>query len=351
MFAPKFIKLYASEKEYRADKSAYNFSLLKDFSKKSLRGFKKKYIDLDNSDDEDNKGMEVGKLVHAKLADLEDDFLDNFHLSTLNKVPKPQEKRFVDELFKLTLENTDEEGVFTADFGEICQKAYTAAEISSPLYNNFIPKFEGGDMEEYYKELRNGIGKQLVTLKDIDLMERVIDRARKSKKAGEVLNHKDCLNEVPILFEYEGIRFRCLIDRLNFFHSESLISPYDWKVTYATGEKEFDYNYFDMGYYLQQFLYGLAVIAYTAEFHPSYKVDPFRYVAIDNLGLYESLVHEFEFPTPGENPWFGFTHKNRKYRGIAELIDSLEWHKANNQWSMKKSTFDSGGYCKHVIGS
>lgn len=343
----KFIKIYKSEKEYRADKEAYNYSLLADFEKMSLLGFRKKHIL--NEKEDSTSDMNIGTLGHMKLAEDEVAFENAIHLSTLVSKPKPQEVKFVDELFKLTLENLGTGDQFVGDFQVICKEAYDLAEIKSPKYENFISGFEGSVAEEYYRELRNAHGKLLVTQSDLELCDRCIDKAKKSPTVGDIINWKDRKNEVPILFEYEGIRFKALIDRLNFDHPNTKIMPRDWKFSYAIDHKEFEYNYFDLKYYIQQEIYTLAVTAFRDRFYPSYEIAPFGYVVINNKAFSDSVLHEFEFSN-WENPWTGFTHKGRRYKSIPQIIEDMEWHKQNDIWSISKSTSLSGNYCKHIIG-
>lgn len=341
----KFIKLYESEKEYRADKEALNYSLLSDFIKKSLRGFRKKYYDGIDDEEDDTNRTRVGLLVHAKLADIPEEFDNNFYLSNLVNKPKPQEQRFCEHLFKLTLENS-KDGVFHGEFSEIFQEAYNLSEISTPKLPKFLENFSGNLPEQYYEELRSSHGKQIVTLEDFDLMERVIRKARETQP--EILNHQDCLNEVPIKFELEGVVFRSLIDRINLDHKNQEINPYDWKITGMNDEKGFLVNYLKLNYHIQNFLYQKAVDSWASEFYPTYKVNPLKYVAIDDKGLYATIVHEFEFGW--ENPWTGFTYNNRTYKGIQQIIEELNWHKENDIWDMTKSTYFNKGQYKHILG-
>lgn len=344
----KFLGLYNSEKEYRADKTAYNYSLLADFTKKTLRGFRKKYIDGIDDEDDDTNRIRVGLLTHAKLADNEEEFERNFYLSSLTKIPQPQKVLFTNHLMKLTVKDTNEQGEFIGDFSTICEEAYKLAEVKGSKLPKFIESWVEDGGEEYYQELRNSYGKQLVTLDDLYLMERVIKKGRETQP--EILNHKECLNEVPIKFEYEGIIFRTLIDRINIDHDNKKIRPFDWKVTGQNDEEEFFYNYFKMRYYIQDHLYGLGCLSWASHTYPDYEVEPFKYVALDDKGLYDTIVHQFEFGWM-DTPWTGFTHNGRTYKGIKQIISEIEWHKSTGKWDMSKKTFEKKGFCHHKIGN
>lgn len=340
----KYISTYPDEKSYRADKTALNYSLLSDFCKKQIRSFRKKYIDGLDDEDDDTNSTRVGLLVHAKLADIQKEFDRNFYLSSLTKKPEPQYLRFCENLFKLTLNNS-KDGVFQGDFSEIFEEAYNISEITTPKLPKFTLNFTGNLPEMYYEELRKSHGKQIVTLEDFELMERVIKKARETQP--EILNHKDCLNELPIKFEFMGIVFRVLLDRVNLHHDTKVIEPFDWKITGMNGEKEFLVNYFKLNYFIQNHLYQLGVEAWAQEHYPDYKVKPLRYVAMDDKGLYPTIVHEFEFGF--DTPWTGFTYNNRYYKGIYQIVEELNWHKENNIWDMTKSTWDNKGIIKHTI--
>lgn len=345
---PTLIKVYDSEREYRADKTAYNYSLLADFTKKTLRGFRKKYVDGINDEEDDTNSIRVGLLVHAKLAEDEEDFERKFYLSSLTKVPAPQKVTFTNHLMNLTLRDSTKDGEFAGDFASICEEAYVLSEIKQSKLPKFIESWIEDGGEDYYQELRNSYGKQIVTLEDFSLMERVIQKARESQP--EILNHKECLNEVPIKFEYEGITFRVLIDRINLDHENKVIKDFDWKVTGQNDEQEFSYNYLKMRYHIQNFLYELGVQAWAKEFYPEYTVEPFKYVALDDKGLYDTIVHQFEFGWI-DTPWTGFTHNGRTYKGIKQIVEEIEWHKSTGKWDMSRSTFDKKGFCHHKIGS
>lgn len=347
----KFIKLYDSEKDYRADKSAYNYSLLKDFTTKSLRGWKKKYIDGDNSDDEDKEDMKTGVLAHALLGKMSDlEFDQNFHVSMVQELPKPQDLKFCQNLYKLVSEDSKKSKDNRKIFSDLFEEAFVKTQIKTPKLPKFLENFKNSITEQYFKEMCESNGRQVITLDGLDLAKRVVWKAENTQslapifKSGEEVKH-----ELPICYSFDGVRFRVLIDRLNINHQEKVLKPFDYKVTYAFGEDDFEYNYFKMKYFYQQAMYSKGVEAYRDEFYPDYSIDNFKYIAVDNIGLYDAILHNFQF-RGFNDPFSGFSHKGKQYVGIFDIIKYIEWHKSSDNWGIRYSTHLKGGFVNHIVG-
>lgn len=342
----KFISLYDSEKSYRADKSAWNYTTIKNWTKKTARGWKKLHIDGNDEDEKITDEMKAGSLLDCRLLENDQIFDSKYHITGIEKKLTPNNKKFVDNLYKLTLQETDENGVFIGDFSEIFQKAYDLAEIKSPKFPKFLEEFTGSETEQMYQEMRSQTGKTCVTIQEIESADQAA-KTLKTHPNTSWLFKLELKTQVPIKFEYNDVLFRAMIDILGIDHENKEIHDIDLKTNWQA--LNFENTYSDLCYYYQDGIYSKAVEAFRDEFYPEYTIKPFSFMVIGMLGLYDPVIHRFEFGF-GADPWTGFKWRGWYRKGIWQIIEEIEWCKETGNWGTNKEFHNNNGVKIHLIG-
>src|ERR1043165_6887671 len=103
----KYIKTYQNEAEYRADSEAYNYSKIKDWTKKTPKSWAKLHIDGNSDDEKISDEMKAGSLLDCKLLESDKIFDEKYCTTGVEKKLTPNNQTFLNNLYQLTLENTD----------------------------------------------------------------------------------------------------------------------------------------------------------------------------------------------------------------------------------------------------
>ena len=126
-----------TEQDYRSimiDSS----SSLKDYAEDRRRYFRK-YIANEEIEDKDNQAIITGKLVETLLWE-EDKFDDKFYISACKEPPSGMMNNFVEALYDLTKEATNEEGIVSRTFESMCEEAYEKSGYKLP-FKTIMNKF------------------------------------------------------------------------------------------------------------------------------------------------------------------------------------------------------------------
>lgn len=328
---------YDSEKSYRSDHSSMNYSKLADFDKLSPLGWKKKYIDGDVSDQDDDE-LRQGSLLDLRLLGTDEDFEDNVHLSIVEKKPTPNNLKFCQNLFKLVQNNKD------VGVGDLMQEAYDLSGIKSPKFPKFVEDFVGSDTELYFQDMIDSQGKIVSSIEEMEQVTRTCDVLVGHPNSRWVFNTEGT-NQLKIKFGLWGQCYRVMLDRVVVDHKNRKIYPIDLKTAY--NPLQFQWNYIKYRYYIQQGLYSKGVKAWAKDVYPGYSVQPFQFLVIDFLGLYAPNLWSFEFDDGDE--WMGFAHNGRKYKGINRLMADLEWHREFETWNNRREAYENKGKIKIIL--
>lgn len=340
----KYLGTYASEKEYRADKTAWNYSKIKDGLKHPL-SYRKRHILGDNSEDIDNEGLRDGHLIDVRLLGTETDFEEKYHISNLSSLPTEKRKKFADILMELTSQQTVDD-VFQGDFIETCRKTWDIiGGIGNSKFETFIEKFPGSDIELYYSELRQSVNKTVISLEKLEKADTAC-RSLKTEEGTREFFQGEGINQLPIQYELNGKRFRCMFDRVKIDHKNKTLEFSDVKNCFEP--HEFLRQYLKLGYYIQQGVYSEGGVSYRDALFPDYEILPFSFYVVDIENYHRPLKWTMEFGL--ENPWNGFTHNYKYYKGIWTIIEDIGWHIENDEWRIKKNHFDSKGQVIYKIG-
>lgn len=321
--------------------------------------FKKLFLDGIAIPDKKSNSKTIGELSDFfLLRDIEkgtgkERFDDLFTLYS-GKVPGGQMGEVTEALYNLTIECKDEEGTVTKSFEELLEGAYNEVAFDKEqnhvklkvykTYESFVKAFTREGLE-YYEYLRKHPNSTVVTMKHIETAEHVfkkgmnhpITRGIFSTERSNVL---EIINQFPFLFEYEGLDFKILLDKIMVDQKRKLIAAFDLKVSWD--QDAFYDNFIYLKYYIQAGLYWLGMTKYRDENYPDYKVLPFEFVVVPSTFTQSPLRFRFQ-ENDLDKLLNSFTFEGKKYRGLNLIIEDIKWHLETGDWSISKTNFLNKG--------
>ena len=337
-----------TEANYRAIQTDSSSSL-KEFSMDRKRYFKK-YVMLEHVEEKDNQAIKIGKLVETLLFE-RDEFDNRFYMSASANVPTGLMMEFVEALYKLTKESTDDFGVVTRSFEEISREAYVESGFKIK-YEQVIGKFIGSDAEIYYNEIRKVRSQNLTVVdsNDVNNAEKIVEELKNNPVTRGIVNlTSDIRYTVLTQFQIEdyqvcGHHFKSMIDLVIVDHEEKTITPYDLKCTWSV-ENFYEEYYLYRRAYIQACLYWIAITELIqksdSKWH-GYEVNYTRFIVCDSTNYYNPLIYTLDSKDI-DDAYYGFEHKGRKYPGVKELIRDLDWALEEGVWNISRKNHENGG--------
>ena len=322
-------------------------SSLKEFSMDRKKYFRK-YILGEDVEDKDTQAATTGRVVETLL--LEPEQFDNrFFMSSCVEAPSALMLAFVNALYKFTKDATDDDGNVTRSFEEISKDAYVESGFKIK-YDAVISKFIGSDAEVYYNEMRTVKSKGLtvVTLNEVNNAEKIVEELRNNPVTKDIVNlvsspRYGVHNQLQVEgYEIDGMKFKSMMDKVIVDHEEKVIWVYDLKCTWSV-ENFLEEYYLYRRAYIQAYLYFWAATKFMedSEFQ-GYTVAPPRFIVCDSTNYYNPLIYTLAWEDL-QDAYEGFTHRNREYRGVKELIADLQWALDNNIWNISRENSINNG--------
>lgn len=336
-----------TEAQYRAVKMDSSSSL-KEFSQ-NRKKYHKKYVLNERVEEEDNKAATTGRVVETLLLEPEE-FDNRFHMSVITSAPTGLMLDFVEALYKHTAECTNEDGVLTRNFEDICKDAYVDSGFKIKL-DAVLNKFIGSDAEVYYKEIREVRAKGLtvVTAQDVDNATKIVEELKTNEFTAEIVNLVDSArysiyNQLQIEgYQVEGHLFKSMIDKVIVDHDKRLIYIYDLKCTWSV-ENFYDEYYLYRRAYIQGYLYYYAAKHHFADLE-AYNVIYPKFLVCDSTNYSAPLVYQMTMDS-FDAAEKGFTYKGREYPGVKSLIADLKWAVENDKWNISRENYINNGVVK-----
>ena len=326
-------------------------SSLKEFSLDRKKYFRK-YILGEDVDDKDTQAATMGRIVETLLMEPEE-FDKRFYMSSCVEAPSALMLAFVNALYKHTKDATDDGGNITLPFEELSRAAYADSGFKIK-YEAVIAKFVGSDAEVYYNEMRMVKGNNLtvVTTEDVTNAEKIVEELRNNPFTKDVVNlvnskRYSVYNQLQVEnYEIDGHNFKSMMDKLIVDHEQQTVQVYDLKCTWSV-ENFLEEYYLYRRAYIQAYLYTIAAAAFrdSKEELEGYEVLPPKFLVCDSTNYYNPLIYTLS-EQDLEDAYAGFTHKNREYKGVGEIIKDLTWALENNVWNISRENFESNGLVK-----
>jgi len=335
-----------TEAQYRAvimDSS----SSLKEFSQ-NRKKYHKKYVLNEREEEEDNKASTMGKLVETLL--LEDHLFDSkFHMSVITSAPTGLMLEFVEALYKHSSAATNEDGVITRNFEDLCKDAYADSGFKIKL-DAVLGKFIGSDAEVYYKEIREVRSKGLtvVTTQDVTNAEKIVTELKTNNITSEIVNLVNSVqysvhNQLQVEgYDVFGHQFKSMMDMVHVDHKVKTVQVYDLKCTWSV-ENFYEEYYLYRRAYIQGFLYHKAAESWASEMgYGDYTILYPRFIVCDSTNYSSPLIYAMS-DINMQDALNGFEHKGRTYPGVASIIEDLDWAIKNDVWNISRENYINNG--------
>ncbi len=322
-------------------------SSLKDFSM-DRKKYHRKYILNEDIKEKDSVAANLGRLVETMLWEPHL-FDEKFFMSSVAYTPTGLMLEFVERLYEVTRDSTDEAGNVSRTFKELAEEAYALSSFKIK-FDQVLKKFIGSDAELYYNEIRQVRAKNLtvVDTQQVATAEKIIETLRTSPPTKDIVSlvtseRYDVYDQFQVEdYKVDGHQFKSMMDRVVVDHKKKTIQVYDLKCTWNV-ENFYEEYYLYRRAYIQAYLYYRA-----AQYHfmnkevLNYTVLLPRFIVCDSADYYQPLVY-----TLSEENMFdarnGFEHKGRKYPGVKALIEELSWAHTNNIWNISQENLNNNG--------
>jgi hypothetical protein len=337
-----------TEEEYRKvvmDSS----SSLKDFSQDRKKYYKKYFLG-EKVEDKDSSAANMGRIVETILMEPHL-FDDKFYMSSCVSTPTGLMLDFVEALYRVTRDATDEEGKITRDFADISLEAYNLSGFKIK-YEAVIGKFIGSDAEIYYNEIRSVRSKNLtvVNTMEISIAEKIVEKLKTNSTTAPIVNlvnssRYEVIDQMQVEgYTIDGHKFKSMLDKVVIDHDKKTIQPYDLKCTWNV-ENFYEEYYLYRRAYIQAFLYYRAMLVLVADKASpcyGYQVEYLKFIVCDSTNYYQPLIYTLD-DNDMANAYNGFVHKGRTYPGVQELIAALTWCVTTNTWDISHKNYLSNG--------
>lgn len=334
--------------DYR-DVEKLSYSSLKTFINNKL-GYYKEFILREPVERKESFAMDFGNLVDCMLFDY--DNLNNLYAVSSGVEPVGQMMDLTKELYRKTLIYS-QDGQLTKDFKLILEEAYQSVAFDSAgkavafkgkSFDKVCGMFFGSDAESYYDELRRNTGKTVINLGMMTNAEETVDLLRNNFVTGHLFQERvnvDIYEQEPIEFEIFNEQMKCLPDHFEVHHDKKLIIPYDLKCTWEV--LTFPYNYIKNRYDIQNAVYVLGLQEWKKVHNlQDYQVLPMTFITVDSTGSTNPLL----WKTTGEDvdrAINGYSINGKKYMGIKEAIEDLQWSRETDIWNMRQDAYVKNG--------
>ena len=337
-----------TEAQYRAvvmDSS----SSLKDFSTDRKKYYKKYYL-KEKVEDKDSSAANMGRIVETLL--MEPHLFDEkFYMSSCISTPTGLMLDFVEALYRVTRDATDESGKITRDFADMSLEAYNLSGFKIK-YEAVIGKFIGSEAEIYYNEIRRVRANNLtvVNTTEIAVAEKIVEQLKTNSTTAPIVNlvnssRYEVIDQMQVEgYEIDGHPFKSMLDKVIIDHKEKIISPYDLKCTWSV-ENFYEEYYLYRRAYIQAYLYYKAMMHLASDPESpyyGYGVKFLKFIVCDSTNYYQPLIYTLDLEDM-EDAYKGFVHKGRTYPGVGDLIAALKWCVSTNTWNISHKNYLSNG--------
>ena len=337
-----------TEAQYRAvvmDSS----SSLKDFSTDRKKYYKKYFLG-EKVEDKDSSAANMGRIVETLLMEPHL-FDDKFYMSSCASTPTGLMLDFVEALYRVTRDATDEEGKITRDFADISLEAYNISGFKIK-YEAVIGKFIGSEAEIYYNEIRRvrTLNLTVVNTTEISVAEKIVERLKANSTTGPIVNmvnssRYEVIDQMQVEgYTIDGHKFKSMLDKVIIDHDQKSIQPYDLKCTWSV-ENFYEEYYLYRRAYIQAYLYYHAMLHLVdnpESPYYGYTVGTLQFIVCDSTNYYQPLIYTLDSEDM-QDAHDGFVHKGRTYPGVGDLIAALTWCIESGTWDISHKNYLSNG--------
>jgi hypothetical protein len=309
----------------------------------------------------------IGSAVDCKLTTPE--IFDDLYHITVTKKPSEKVASIIQEVYAaaaVEIKTTTSKMFFALD-------AYRDFVLLSCTLHEYYPNW-GDDAkikniiragEHYFEELKSSNGKDILTTSELELINKIANSLTSSpvtSKYFECSATQDIIYQLPIYFDYSGVKCKALLDMVKIDHSLKTILPIDIK-TIGNSTKAFNAQSDRFGYQIQAAWYTLAICIWRDSKYPEYTVLPFKFLveSTKSPGVLP-LCYTVTSHTLNVGEWGGTVinsqffynvhassepiHNCRIIKGYRQALELYKWHTALDMWDMDRDIYEAQGELK-----
>lgn len=346
---------HLTEKEYRKlDIDSY--SSVKDYLQSMLKYYKKYILKekIDDTKTQEDDDIRFGSLTDC-LKFTPEQFDSDYVITSATK-PSGQMLDFINELNRLCVKNTNEHGVLCGNIESFIEESYQYLEKNSKtgklrdsldkFKDRFLVNQEGYD---YFLELKASNSKIVITPEELEWAQSIVSYINEHPFTRDIMsatteNQYEVIDQLKLTGEINNYPLKMMSDRVIIDHDKKIIYPYDLKV--MSNNEIFPYNYLKLKYYVQNAIYTSII----RQNFPTFVVNPMSFVTIHKYKQLDPVVVKTS-ESQLDDALYGFTVNGRKYKGVYEALEELQWHKTNGIWTTTKTISENHGVSHLVLGA
>lgn len=328
MITLKDVRLDISEKEYRA-MDCLSYSALSGVSK---RGYKSLVEEIYMS-----VPMKIGIIVESILFGYFN--IDDWYIYSEDAtIPGDTLRNACDIVFPLVVSKYCKEGddiskVVSADintYADDIEQIFKTNKIE--YYKKRSPQSRTKtmikDSGSYWRHYVLSSDKIIISKEDYDKSKSMVDSLNTNKYTSHIFSKSSFDNvekiaQYAITFDYNGVKFKSLIDWIIVNHDKKTIQVIDLK-TGGHDPESFPYVYYDMRYDIQDYIYTEAARSHLSQYFPEYVLLPMKFVYISSNYIDKPMIWQSRKRNHTKK---GFWRNNKYYKGVDELIDEYKAYK------------------------
>lgn len=295
-----------------------------------------------------SKFMDLGSLIDMLLTAPEE-VKDNYYMVEGN-LPTNSYMELVTEFIRLRemylQEVGDENPFFESDV--LILQARENIQFQSNWKSDTVIKNFHENCDHYLSEYQEAGDKIIITQGEYQNAKNMAISVLENEFTKKYFNNKDINIEVyyqyPIICNMEGHEVKTLLDILYIDNNKKEIEVIDIKTFSET--LSFTKSYLKYRYYIQGALYSRSVKINIADVISlergfSYKLLPFKFLAIDTSGFESPMLHEMT-SIDMKAATTGGLIGSYTVKGYIKLLEEYKWHMENDKWEYPKEVYDTG---------
>jgi hypothetical protein len=210
--------------------------------------------------------------------------------------------------------------------------------------DTIIANFNVDNFWDYINIHIQGNDKNIISSVDKSKAENLIDSVKETKfeDIKYIFNNEhNNYNQFKIDFEYNGVKFKGIIDRLIIDHKNKTVQLIDLK-TGKDSALMFTNSFIKHRYYLQEAVYTKAFNHICEVLNlKGYSLLPFQFLYIgrsERIPLIYTVSKKWHKAAVE-----GFNIKEYVYKGLDELIEDVKWHFNNKEFEVPRKIYEQQG--------
>lgn len=319
-----------SEKEYYGKFAVSNSSL--SWFKLSPKYFISK-LRGEITEDVPKAYFELGRQIHMKVLET-DDFYNTYAYVDVDLPTSKQQKDFAEKYIKSKKKTIKDRAIeaYKATY-TIKGKSDDKIEQSALDTHKKLKKYL--DHLEKTKDAKVVLSWPVWNQINIAAKALVNHKGTRSLLIDDEFSSVESFNELPIFWEWQGVKCKSMLDRVIIDHDNKVIKLVDVKTTYNV--YKFGKSFGQFGYNRQCAYYWLAFEYWFKENYPDKKFEDY------NQETYIAAVNKDEKIPEARAFRIKDKYLDEGLKEISEIMPEIKWHFNNDKWDYTKDYYEGNG--------